>query len=284
MSAKKAIEILGSVLAFSGVVFILSQLISYVNQLGFDKLNLTQWFYLFVLCAIYSMISVFLALAWHALLQKYELNVGWRWAVYIYGKTQIIKYVPGNIFHLASRQAEGQQAGLPASPLAKTVMWEILCIASAALPFAPILLTQFGLTITLSGCLALFVLAAVEFTWFKANIFLFKATGLYLGFLLCSGLLFYFLTLISTTINLQDWELIIVFPSIYIVAWLAGFITPGAPAGLGVRELVLIFFTTNYLSEAEVITLIILSRFSTGLGDTLFFFWTRPFKTSNKIL
>ncbi len=280
MSAKKAVALLGSVLAFAGVVFILSKLISYTDQFG--TLSLAQWSCLLFLSAAYAMASTFLALAWHTLLQKYELNVDWRWAVYIYGKTQIIKYVPGNIFHLASRQAEGQQAGLSASPLAKTTMWEILCIASMALPFAPVLLTHLGLTLTLSGCLALFVLAAVAFSWFKTDILLFKATVFYLSFLLCSGLLFYFLTLISTTINFQDWRLMLVFPSIYTVAWLVGFITPGAPAGVGVREMVLIFFMKNYLPEAEVITLAVLSRFSTGLGDTLFFFGTRLCKSPNK--
>lgn len=280
MSAKKIIEILGSVLAILGIVFIISKLITYVNQLGFDRLSLAQWAALLFLSAIYALTNTFLALAWHILLQKYELKTDCKWAVYIYGKTQIIKYVPGNIFHLASRQAEGQQAGLPAKPLAKTVMWEILCLASAALPFAPILLTQFGLTIALSASLALFVLGALAFAWLKVHAFLFKATCLYLSFLICTGFLFYSLTLISTDINFQDWKLIILLPSIYIVAWLVGFITPGAPAGVGVRELVLVFFTKNYLPEAEVITLTILSRFSTGLGDTIFFFGTRLFKPS----
>lgn len=185
------------------------------------------------------------------------------------------------MFQLASRQAEGQQAGLPAISLAKTVMWKILCISSAALPFAPILLTQFGFTITLSGSLALIVVGAIGFSWFKVHIFLFKATIYYLGFLLCSSFIFYVLTLISTDIYLQDWNLFFIFPSIFIIAWLAGFITPGAPAGVGVRELTLIFFTKIYLPEAEVLTLIILSRFVTGLGDVLFFFGTRLFKTSN---
>lgn len=278
MSAKNTVEILGSILAFLGIVFIISKLIAYANQLGFDKLSLAQWSSILLLSVIYALVSTFLALAWHNLLQKYELKTDWKWSIYIYGKTQIIKYVPGNIFHLASRQAEGQQAGLPAKPLAKTVMWEVLCITSAALPFAPILLTQFGLTIALSASLALLVLGTIAFIWIKVHAFLFKATLLYLSFLICSGFLFYSLTLISTDINLQDWGLIIILPSIYTVAWLAGFITPGAPAGVGVRELVLVFFTKNFLPEAEVLTLAILSRFSTGLGDTLFFFGTRLFK------
>jgi glycosyltransferase 2 family protein len=278
MPTKKLIELLGSVLAFLGVAFIASKLISSANQLGFDKLALTQWFGILFLSALYAGANTFLALAWHALLQKFSLNVDWRWAIYIYGKTQIIKYVPGNIFHLASRQAEGQQAGLPAISLAKTILWEILCISSTALPFAPILLTQFGLTVSLAGSLALIAFSVIGLSWFKTHICFFKATLFYFFFLLCSGFIFYILTLTATDLSLQDWKLLLIIPSIYIVAWLVGFVTPGAPAGVGIRELTLIFFTQNFLPEAEVLTLAILSRLVTGLGDTIFFFGTRLLK------
>lgn len=281
MSPKKIIEVLGSILALLGIAFITSKLISSANQLGFNQINLTQWFCIFFLSVFYSVTNTSLAMAWHSLLQKFELNVNWKWTLYIYGKTQIIKYVPGNIFHLASRQAEGQMAGLPATCLAKTLMWEILCISSTALAFTPILLTQFGFSITLSASLALILLGTIGLSWFKVHRYLFKATIFYIGFLLCSGFIFYMLVLNITDIPFQDWKLFFILPSVFIISWLVGFVTPGAPAGVGVRELTLIYFTTNYLPEAEVLTLIILSRFITGLGDVLFFFGTRFFKTSN---
>jgi glycosyltransferase 2 family protein len=284
MSTKKIIELLGSLLALLGVIFITFKLISSANQLGFEKFHLTQWIFILALSVMYAMANSFLALAWHALLQKFNLSIDWKWAVYIYGKTQIIKYVPGNIFHLASRQAEGQQAGLPAIPLAKTTMWEIICLASMALPFAPILLTQFGFTIILSGIIALIILGAIGFSWLKAHPLLLKASAYYFVFLLCSGLVFYSLALCFTDISLQDWRLLFIFPAIFIIAWLVGFVTPGAPAGVGVRELTLIFLAKSYLPEAEVLTLTIFSRFVTGFGDVIFFFGTRLFKTTNREL
>lgn len=281
MSSKKLIEISGSVLALLGVIFILSQLVSYRNQLSFDELHIIQWSGMVLLAITYAIASLLLAMAWQSLLHKYELKAGWRWSTYIYGKTQIIKYVPGNIFHIASRQAEGQLAGFPAFPLAKSAAWEILCIASVALPFAPILLTNYGLSLALSGGLALLVLGIIGVFWLKVDPNFFKASTLYFGFLLCSSLLFYFLILIATDHSFGDWKLFFIFPSIYTISWLAGFITPGSPAGVGLRELALIFFLKNHLPEPEVLMLVLLSRCVTGLGDTLFFFGTRWLKTSD---
>ena len=54
-------------------------------------------------------------------------------------------------------------------------------------------------------------------------------------------------------------------------AWLAGFIIPGAPGGIGVREAVLIFFVTPIIGEPQSIAVAIALRFVTLLGDVCFF-------------
>ena len=57
----------------------------------------------------------------------------------------------------------------------------------------------------------------------------------------------------------------------YTAAWLAGFVTPGAPAGLGVRELVLVFLLDGHAAEPDLLPAVVLSRVVTVLGDTFFF-------------
>ena len=60
-------------------------------------------------------------------------------------------------------------------------------------------------------------------------------------------------------------KLIVVFS----LAWVAGFIIPGAPGGIGVREVVLIFFF-QLIGEPESIAVAIALRFVTLLGDIFF--------------
>lgn len=59
----------------------------------------------------------------------------------------------------------------------------------------------------------------------------------------------------------------------FIVAWLVGLVTPGAPAGIGVRELVLLGLLKGFASESDLLLAILLSRLITVGGDVLFFFF-----------
>ncbi|RJP38308.1 MAG: hypothetical protein C4548_13300, partial [Desulfobacteraceae bacterium] len=57
----------------------------------------------------------------------------------------------------------------------------------------------------------------------------------------------------------------------YVLAWLAGFLTPGAPAGLGVRELVLASLLAGLASIPSILFTVLMSRAITAIGDLLFF-------------
>ena len=54
---------------------------------------------------------------------------------------------------------------------------------------------------------------------------------------------------------------------LYLLAWVAGFLTPGASGGMGVCEVVLIMFLGNYLSTAIVLSSAIMHRLVTIVGD-----------------
>ena len=54
------------------------------------------------------------------------------------------------------------------------------------------------------------------------------------------------------------------------VSWTLGFLTPGAPSGIGVREAVLVFLLSPLVGSAEAIILSILFRLVTVGGDVMF--------------
>jgi len=56
---------------------------------------------------------------------------------------------------------------------------------------------------------------------------------------------------------------------LYLLAWLAGFMTPGAGGGMGVRELVLYMFLSGYLDTGIVLSSAIMHRLITIVGDVL---------------
>ena len=57
----------------------------------------------------------------------------------------------------------------------------------------------------------------------------------------------------------------------YVIAWLAGLVTPGAPAGIGVREIVMYALLHTLISQSDLLTAIVLARIVTVAGDLLFY-------------
>ena len=65
-----------------------------------------------------------------------------------------------------------------------------------------------------------------------------------------------------------------------ILAWLAGYLTPGAPGGIGPREAALLFLLADQVAPADLILATLLFRVVTIAGDVICFVsgWlvTRP--------
>jgi len=56
---------------------------------------------------------------------------------------------------------------------------------------------------------------------------------------------------------------------LYIVAWLAGYLTPGAPGGMGIREVALLTFLGTAYNEGVILSAIVTHRILQILGDLI---------------
>lgn len=54
---------------------------------------------------------------------------------------------------------------------------------------------------------------------------------------------------------------------LYLLAWLAGFLTPGAPSGLGIREAVMLMFISGFVYESILLSAMVVHRVVTVIGD-----------------
>lgn len=59
----------------------------------------------------------------------------------------------------------------------------------------------------------------------------------------------------------------------FATSWIAGFVVPGAPAGLGVREVVLTAWLSGALPPAIVVIIVVALRVATSIGDGINFAW-----------
>lgn len=264
----------GSAAAIAGIIFVALRLHDYGAEIDFARFDLTAWSVVAVLALIYGLSNLMLALAWWNLLGQFGACTSRRWAVRAYGISQIAKYVPGNIFHLAGRQAMGMAAGLAGWPLAKSAVWELGLISVAgglfgllALPLLPHMPVMAGAGI-FAAALGIVALLLKRYVGPPVA----RAFGWHAAFLALSGLLFVGLIELLAESGSEG---LLVLPVIgaYVLAWLAGLVTPGAPAGLGVRELVLLFLLNGVVGEADLLFAVVLGRVVTVCGDVLFFFF-----------
>ena len=272
---KFGLHFAGGAFALIGIVYIYKRINLHAAEINLAVFNASIWAVLAILATVYGLANLMLAQAWQKILKHFGVSVAVPWAIWAYGVSQIAKYIPGNIFHLAGRQALGAAAGLPQWPLAKSTLWELGLIASAGTILGLLVLPLLTEYVTPSGNLVLFVSISVLTLIVFKHIYsreIVLAFFYYLGFLLISGILFIGLIELfsarTAEIEVKDWLPLI---GAYVVAWLAGFITPGAPAGIGVRELVLLFLLKGILGETELLMAVAIGRLVTSSGDGLFF-------------
>jgi uncharacterized membrane protein YbhN (UPF0104 family) len=270
---RKILSWAGSALSIFAIIFVVGKLKDYGSEIDYP-LFATLALPLIVLSVAYGAANLLLTFAWKDLLKHFGVSVESRWAIRIYGVSQLAKYVPGNIFHFVGRQAIGLDAGLPAWPLAKSAIWEIGVLAISGSLFTILVLHYFYVGIPVILAVGLFLLAVLITIWISNRWFsrwIAQAVGRDIVFLALSGAIFLaVLSLIVSSVSIPGSKFTIVCGA-YVIAWLAGLVTPGAPAGAGIREFVLYAILHSFVNEADLLTAIVLGRIITVAGDVLFY-------------
>ena len=212
-----------------------------------------------------------------------------RWQLVGIGLTaQLGKYAPGNIAHQIGRATLASQRGVPV----KTVAWSaFLEIAGAALACALVGSVAalaapgaFARTPVLGGLverlpmLAALTLAAVIGAVLLAPPIVRRilpslpdirlqgvvsVIGCYVvGYALAGGSFY----AVAVALGVHDIALLAVI-GVYAAAWFIGFVTPGAPAGLGVREAVLVALLSGFVDPGLAVAAAVAHRILTALVD-----------------
>lgn len=280
-NTRRLLHWIGSGLAVVGIGFVVVKLAQYRDQVDLGKLAGPDWLMLMLLVVVCGLSGILLALAWRALLQHQGVVISFQTAVRIYGVSQIAKYVPSNVVHLLGRQALASAEELPTWPVAKSTLWELGCLPYAALLCAPLALPLLDRAIAPWSAALLF--AAVLLLGFGAA---YRLAGAAVGraltyqlvYLIISGVQFLIvLMLLVPSAVLAPMAAAIC--GAYVLAWVAGFLTPGAPAGVGVRELVLYLLLSHIVSQPDLLAAVVLARMVSVCGDVVFYFGavsTRP--------
>lgn len=259
-------------------------------QLSAEHLTQKQGLVIILLGAIvYAAICYILSYNWYKFLvlispEKISLVV----CNYIYSVSCLAKYVPGSILQYANRQMLGKiyqfsQVNLLVASYMETVGLLLTSSLLGAICFLSIELKDkvfiflgiIFLILFIFGFLPIFYKFIKNHRYIKTvkwpELHFRKLLPLfcyYFGFFILSGILL--IVIIIAEKNSMTLYSAIMIISIWTLAWLAGYVVILAPAGLGVREAVLIALLTPMLTNHMAIIVTVLFRISLVIGDVLF--------------
>ena len=195
-------------------------------------------------------------------------------------RAQVAKYLPGNIFHFAFRHAAARQEGVAHASLAAALGLEaaLLLAAASVIAFGVVADPRLDALVPWARQSVVFVPLLAVVAWlalsFVAPRFgvpaapiskraprLALVLAIDFAFFMLAGAALRALHAQPDALPFGAWC------GWLSLAWIVGYVTPGAPAGLGLREAVLALGLAPALGESEALALALLYRLVTTIAD-----------------
>jgi len=291
-SKKKAVSWIGRLLVLGSFVFIAVKIRQYdVDFSVLTSLSVTAGL---LLAALVFGVSIFLtAFNFRWLLRVLSgVSVERGIAVTVYCGSNLYKYLPGNVMHFIGRNrlAIETEELSHAQVAVATVMDNLfLCLAAVIISslcafdyfisfmrninVSHLVLTAAGVIASICVLLAVFFRRGMttslkKFFTIMEN-FRLAAMLRFLGVAIMR-LMVLAVTYFATLVLLGQQVTPDTAPKIiglFVLSWVAGFIMPGAPGGLGIREAILLMFMGDTLNESILLSSTIIHRVVCVLGD-----------------
>ena len=236
-----------------------------------------------------------LSYIWRGVLFLHGNRIDFQDAFIIVSKSQVAKYIPGNVFQFVSRITMSGEKSIPPTNVLSSLICETAIIITGSLFMASLSLVLFIESITLLCEYAegRFLFLIITFLLCVAGVFFllskfhgygaiiwkyvtlspFRHFALYVG-LVCLSFLGFGISLkllagyvldAPTDLNMLH------FSSGFAFAWLLGYLTPGSPGGVGIREAAMVILFEGKMDQPVVISLALIFRLVNVLSDLICF-------------
>lgn len=282
------------------VLFLIHLAYRITNSTGFRDLQSSSALVGTALAALIISLASFTSTAgWNLLLEGLAGHVGLKRSAAVYCTTQIAKYLPGNFGHYLGRVALAKtRLQIPAKATILSLLQEtgLTCLGALLVGlFCYFFFPNRALYgLSRAGLYAAFVVIAGSYLSLSAvaealrksdrwrSPLLRKLMGaipkletslrvlpFYIAGYVCIGIAVSVIGSDLLKTQLQDFVFI---TGAYSLAWIIGFLIPGAPGGLGVRESALVLLLAGTYPKDMVLMLALLARLASVGADLLTFF------------
>ena len=277
------------------VFFIAKTLKDHAGEVVALRVSNTGWGILAIALFFTPLAHIWSGWVWNLILRELNQPVSGIWSVQTYLKTNIAKYLPGNVWHFYGRILAAKSIGISLEAATVSVLLEPLLMASAALAIAFVTIQHQGIQVSylligqIIGLVALSIgihpkilnrviqyLSRVKAKNRTANIIEATVTKIEryplipllgeLGFVGLRGIGFLLTMLALTEINISNIPLLM---GAFSLAWLFGLIIPGAPGGMGVFEATMLTILGKTFSPGLMLGTVALYRVVSIIAEAI---------------
>lgn len=249
---------------------------------------------------LYPLLFILIVFSWKLLISGLSGKITFKNSFVIYGKAQIAKYIPGNVFHYIYRLLQSKKRGISQEIIINSIFIETILLITVAIIYFIISIFIFNwldivffeakkllFIILIAVIILIFIFLIFKFSpkwkkWLFSNkiavklnyidknkltINILLTITMYFVFFIGIGSFLWFLARYLWADNNGP----TLFIMSYAIAWVMGTVTVGAPGGIGIREAILVILLSNYIGEDKSLALALLFRLITVLGDCVFY-------------
>ncbi|MEM1169960.1 MAG: YbhN family protein [Cyanobacteria bacterium P01_H01_bin.35] len=272
-----------------GTVFFLAKTLK-DNWQQVIELRITELgiIYLAIAFVVTIIAHVWSGVVWFWIIKEFHQKVDLLWGIRVYLRTNVAKYLPGNIWHFYSRIAATKQVGVPVEIAILSVLIEPLLMAAAALAVALVGSTQESWFLQFLCFLAVIsivhprILNPTIKYLVKIKLKVKKSDSEVANELklerypikpFCGEICFvllrgsgFLLTILA--FNSIEFNQVLLIFSVFSLAWLLGLVVPGAPGGVGVFEATALALLEQKFSPGIVLSAVAFYRLISVLAET----------------
>lgn len=286
------INYLGHILAFISVAWLILMLFDHykdINQLQWTLFSIFS-FAMAICCGLLNVTAS--AYVWKIILSECNCSISFKQSFTIIGLSQIGKYIPGNVMQYFGRASLSTNAKMPLDIVLYSIVIETLIIVLSSLIIIVlgviydankiIILSKYVNTFSVLRTTIIFsfivIIIAMVLSYFTScheyirnKIYLVSSKQILIPIIVDLSMYTIFGTIIfvmsHTFWAVDAGHIWFKFVWGFALASVIGFIMPGAPGGIGIREAVFVALFSAELGVGASLALAILLRLATGLAD-----------------
>lgn len=308
MNKTPPIKLIGNIITIIVVYFLINRLLSY--DIDWSMLLVPKNFIIIsILITLYGLNVFVICIPWKNIIEILtSKKISFKDITLILCKSNILKYIPGNVFQYVGRNEIAVKMNISHWDAAISTVFDILlnvcaiCLISLILyyPGLKIWLDIYGYSEFIFVIVAFFILTiifGVAIIFFKKKILdylkkfkIFINKKNLITIFLC--VLYYMIMGIFTSIIYIIALSIIVGIKVplgqanivigaFLISWLFGFIMIGAPAGIGIREATMTLLAGNIIPPESVLLSMVIYRIITTIGDIVALIFAKLINLNN---